>query len=369
MIDPKKFIKAFEKNDISFFTGVPDSLMSSVCDIIDKKKKHLSSVNEGSAVAIGIGYYLATKKIPLIYLQNSGLGNAINPIVSLINKNVFKIPVFFLIGWRGEIKRNKSIKDEPQHIEQGLITEQLLRLFKIKYKILDKNSNFKKMIKNLKTYSIKNSLPVALLVRKGSFLNYHEKNLKKKNNFLYREQILETIIKTLPKKINAVSTTGVLSRELMELNDKNKKINNFYCVGGMGHAVSIANGIALAKKNKKIICFDGDGAALMHYGSQINFSRNQNAIHILINNETHDSVGAQKTAGGKINFYRIAREVGYKKSFICLTTNEIKKALKYALRNKGSFFIEIKSKPGFKKNLMRPREKLTIFRDKFMKSV
>ena len=135
MIDPKKFIKIFEKNGISFFTGVPDSLMSGFCNLMDTKKNHLSSINEGAAVAVGIGYYLATKKLPLIYLQNSGLGNAINPIVSLINKNVFKIPMFFLIGWRGEIKKKKSVKDEPQHIEQGLITEDLLRTLKIRYKI------------------------------------------------------------------------------------------------------------------------------------------------------------------------------------------------------------------------------------------
>ncbi len=369
MIDPKKFIKIFEKNGISFFTGVPDSLMSGFCNLMDTKKNHLSSINEGAAVAVGIGYYLATKKLPLIYLQNSGLGNAINPIVSLINKNVFKIPMFFLIGWRGEIKKKKSVKDEPQHIEQGLITEDLLRTLKIRYKILDKNSDYKKAIKTLKKFSVKNSIPVALLIRKDSFLKSKKNDFKESNYFLSREEILKTIIKALPKNINTVSTTGVLSRELMELNRQKEKINNFYCVGGMGHAVSIANGIAIAKKNKKIVCFDGDGASLMHLGSQINFSQNLNAIHILINNETHDSVGAQKTAGNKINFYRIAKEAGYKKTFYCSRLIEIKKAVKYALNHKGSFFIEIKSKPGFRKGLMRPREKLTIMKDKFMKSL
>ena len=366
MIDPKKFISALEKNNINFFTGVPDSLMSGFCNLIENKKKHLSSVNEGAATATGIGYYLATKKIPLIYFQNSGLGNALNPIVSLSNKNVFRIPIFLLIGWRGEINKNKMIKDEPQHIEQGLITEKLLNILKIKYKILSGNSDYKKIIKELKKYSIKNSVPVALLIRKKSFYQREKKKLKK-NNLLFRKEILSILINILPKNTNTVSTTGVLSRELMELNIKKKRLNNFFCVGGMGHATSIANGIALAKKNKKIICLDGDGAALMHLGSQINLSQNNNVIHILINNEAHDSVGGQKIAGNKIKFYKIAKEIGYQKTFYCSSKAQIVRKLKIALKNKGSFFMEIKSKPGFQKDLMRPREKLTNIKNKFMK--
>ena len=302
MINPKRFIKTLEKNDISFFSGVPDSLMKDFCLCVDNKKNHISSVNEGSAVGLGIGYYLAKKKIPLIYLQNSGLGNAVNPVISLVNKKVFKIPIFFLIGWRGEIKNKKlKKKDEPQHLYQGLITEKLLKNLQIKFKILEPNTNYEKLVKDLKKYSLKNSSPVALLVRKNTFETI-KKNKKEKNKFLKRERILQVILKSTPKKTATVATTGYLSRELMQLNEDLKITNDFYCVGGMGHAISIASGIAFAKKRKKILCLDGDGAALMHLGAQASSAINDNIIHVLINNGVHDSVGGQKIVGTKVKF-------------------------------------------------------------------
>ena len=216
MINPIDFIKTFEQNKINFFTGVPDSLMKNFCNIVEKKKNHISSSNEGAAVGIGIGYNLAKGKVPLVYLQNSGLGNIINPITSLVNKDVYKIPIFFLIGWRGE-KNFKGLKltDEPQHKFQGRVTEKLLNNLQIKFKILNSKSNYKQLIKELTNYAINKSSPVALLVRKNTFLNLKlEKKIK--SNFLNRESIIKIIVNEIPKKTPIISTTGYTSRELLE---------------------------------------------------------------------------------------------------------------------------------------------------------
>ena len=371
MIDSKLFIKTLIKNEIKFFTGVPDSLMKGFCSTIENNKSHLSAANEGSAVGLGIGYYLAEKKLPLIYLQNSGLGNIVNPILSLVNKKVYKIPLFLLIGWRGETKTKliTSKKDEPQHISQGEVTEDLLKILKIKYRVINKKSKYKKIISELKKYALKKSQPVALLVRKNTFSNLKKKEIYKDNNFLKRKEILKIILDNINKKIHSVSTTGVLSRELLEMSKNNKKVNNFYCVGGMGHAISIASGIAATKKKDKVICLDGDGAALMHLGAQAISSKLNNIIHIIINNNSHDSVGAQKTAGDNLRFDKLAKTLGYGKSFNCVNEKQIKKSLKRAIKSKSSCLIEIKSIPGFSKNLSRPNRSMIYYKNNFIKSL
>ena len=293
MINSKEFIKQLKKNNINFFTGVPDSLFSNMCNSLSRfeKNNHELSSNEGSSVGMAIGYYLATQKIPLVYLQNSGLGNIINPLISLADKKVFNIPIFFLIGWRGEIlKKNKQIKDEPQHRSQGLITPDLLKLLNIKFKILSKKSNFKKDIAYLSKYAKKRNRIVALLIRKESF---EKKNFNRKitlKNYLSREKALFEVCKYLPKNIPKISTTGMLSRELNEKNIKNKTNDStFMCIGGMGHAISIAAGLAKFKRKKKILCLDGDGSALMHLGAQASSAKKGNLIHIVFNNFAHDS--------------------------------------------------------------------------------
>jgi phosphonopyruvate decarboxylase len=371
VIDPKKFIKILEKNKISFFTGVPDSLLKEFCLCLEKKKNHLSSINEGAAVSIGVGYHLAKKKIPLVYLQNSGLGNIVNPVVSLVNKNIFQIPIFFLIGWRGEIEQ-KNIKskkkDEPQHIFQGKITRELLKTIGIKYKILDSKSNYKTQIRDLKKYASRNSCPVALLVRKNTFKK--SKNIiLKRDGFLKREEIVNIILRSVSKNTPVISTTGYLSRELMKLNNKLKKTNDFYSVGGMGHAISIATGLAFCKKKRKIICLDGDGAALMHLGAQVSASINDNLIHILINNGVHDSVGGQRIAGSGIKFKNLAKELGYKNSFLCKSEKNIKNRIKSAFKQKGSCFLEILSSAGAKKGLIRPDKPMIYYKKQFIKKL
>ena len=365
MININEFLLTLKKSKIDFFTGVPDSLFSDLCSKLEKKNQHVPATNEGSAIGLAIGYNLSTNKLPLVYLQNSGIGNIVNPISSLVHKKIFNIPLFLIIGWRGEIKKNKQLKDEPQHIHQGQITEKLLKILHIKYKILDDKSNYKKIIKELSKTSLKNSSPVALLIRRNTFKK-EKKNIVENKKKISREEALKVLLSNIRKKPVFVSTTGVLSRELMEINQTFLKKNTFYCVGGMGHAISIANGIAFEKKRRKIYCFDGDGAALMHLGSQVNSAKQKNLVHILINNESHDSVGAQKLASNKIAFVKLAKVLGYKKTFFCKDLKEIKKAIKIASTYKGSVFIEIKCKPGFRKNLSRPKKKMILYKKDFM---
>tara|TARA_B100001248_G_scaffold72302_1_gene51213 strand:- start:4585 stop:5712 length:1128 start_codon:yes stop_codon:yes gene_type:complete len=370
MINSKEFIKQLKKNNINFYTGVPDSLFSDMCNSFAKfeKNNHELSSNEGSSVGMAIGYHLATQKVPLVYLQNSGLGNIINPLISLADKKVFNIPIFFLIGWRGEIlKRNKQIKDEPQHRTQGLITPKLLKILNIKYRILSKKSNFEKDIAYLSKYAKQKKRIVALLIRKESF---EKKNLNRKSifkNYLSREKALSEVCKHLPKKIPKISTTGMLSRELNEINLKNKTNDStFMCVGGMGHAISIATGLAKFKRKKKILCLDGDGAALMHLGAQASSAKIKNLIHVVFNNAAHDSVDGDRPPSENINFYKLANEMGYNKSFIVKTKREIKSKIKFSLKSKKSVFIEIICARGHRKNLTRPEKDTIYYKKKFM---
>ena len=370
MIQSKKFINILKENKLNFFTGVPDSLFAGLCNTFqeDEKKNHILSTNEGSSIGLAIGYHLATGKIPLVYLQNSGLGNLVNPLVSLADKKIFNIPIFFLIGWRGEtLKNKKQIKDEPQHKTQGLITTKLLSLLNIKYKIIDKNSNYKSLIKELNIYAKKNKKVVALLIRKNTFEEKFKKKTFLNKNLLSREQALNVVYKNTPKKIPKISTTGMLSRELYELNKKfDTQKNTFMCVGGMGHAVSIATGLALYKNKTKVLCLDGDGSALMHLGAMANSAKINNLIHIVFNNLAHDSVGGQIPPSENINFFSVTQKMGYHFSYKANNAKQIEEKVKVAFKNKKSTFIEIICKTGNRKNLSRPGQEAIYYKKLFM---
>lgn len=365
MIKSEEFLNCLKKNNINFFTGVPDSLFSDLCHTfqIKEKKRHILATNEGAALGMAIGYFLSTKKIPLVYLQNSGIGNIINPLLSLVDKKIFNIPIFFIIGWRGEIIKKKQIKDEPQHKRQGAITTKLLKFLNVKTQILHANSNFKKIIKNLKLYAEKHNKPVAILIRKNSF-----KKIKldyKKNNHIQctREIALKKIFQYIPKNIPKISTTGMLSRELYEINKKEKCLKNtFMTIGGMGHAVSIASGIGLIKNKKKIICLDGDGSILMHLGSLANSAKIKNLIHIVFNNFAHDSVGGQIPPSENINFTKLAKNIGYYNSYKVKNLKNIKNKIQLALKNKKSTFIEIICSKGHRNDLSRPKKNQYIIK-------
>jgi len=367
MISPKLFLKALKSNKINFITGVPDSMFSSLCLYLEKNinsPNHIVAANEGSSIGIAIGYYLAKKTIPLVYLQNSGLGNVLNPIISLANKQIYKIPMILLIGWRGEIKNNIQIQDEPQHLFQGKITEKVLKLIDINCIKLDSSSNIFEVIRRAKKLAEKKSQPVAILVRKNTFLNKnYSKNILNKK--LTREEFLKELCKNIPNNIPRISTTGMLSRELYEISKK--RSNFFMCVGGMGHAISLATGVATSTtKNKKVICLDGDGAALMHMGSMSSSSKCNNLIHILFNNNSHDSVGGQKTAAQNLKFINIAKAIGYTNVYSISKVNKISDVLKKCLSNKKSSFIEINCRSGHRNNLIRPEDKLVFRKIEFM---
>ena len=370
MIDANEFLDELRKNDLNFFSGVPDSLLKNLCFAIDKRlgSKHLVAANEGSAVGIGLGYYLKTRKIPVIYMQNSGLGNAINPLISLANSKVYRIPLFMIIGWRGE--HSKTLIDEPQHLTQGKETINFLKSLGVKYKIVSSKSNIKKIIKDLKNYSEKSKKAVCMLVKKNSFQNKKVKKTSYSKKLHLREELLRNIIKNLPKKSDIVSTTGILSRELNEiLNSYNKnKINNFMCVGGMGHAISVASGIAFNTK-KKIFCFDGDGALTMQMGSLTTSAIQKNLVHILFNNNGHESVGGQKTSADNVQFYKLAKTLGYKTTRYCKNKIQLTKAISESILSKNSFFIEVLCKQGHRKNISRPDTKMIILKEQFMKNL
>ncbi len=365
MINSKKIFNIL-KNNINFFTGVPDSVLKEFLKFLpNKKKNHLISVNEGTAVSHAIGYYLATKKIALVYMQNSGLGNAINPLISIANEKVYQIPMCILLGWRGSPNK----KDEPQHLAMGKITLDLLKLLKIKYVIINNNNSISK-IKKILDYSKKRKKIICIIIKKDSLSKNKVPKIRKKlnNNNILRLKFIENLLKFTTKKYKIVSTTGYTSRELYYLR-KNKKshIRDFYMVGGMGHASSVALGLSSFLNYKKIICLDGDGSILMHLGSMhtIGVLKNPNFKHIILNNNSHESVGGQGTEAQNIDFMNLSKSVGYKNYFILRKKNEINKILKKFLKSSGPSLLEVKIISGTIKDLMRPKN-LKKQKEKFL---
>jgi phosphonopyruvate decarboxylase len=374
MINPDVFCNSLKKAGYTFVTGVPDSLLKEISkNFINKlKKKHIISTNEGSAIGLAIGHFLGTNNPAVVYLQNSGLGNTINPIASLANPKVYGIPMLLIIGWRGEIRKKIQIKDEPQHKFQGQITEKQLKLMNIPYKIIDsKIKNIYKTIQDLRKKSIQFQCPVALLVRKNTFSKSKYNFIEKKKYNFVREDIIKVILKICQnKKIIIVSTTGMASRELYEL----RKINNdnhfkdFLAVGGMGHANQIATGLSMTTK-KKIICIDGDGSILMHTGAMGISSQMSNFLHIIINNGSHDSVGGQPTLGKKLDLKNITKNFGYKLNYSVSNIKSLSKTLNKCIRSKKSSAVVINCDKGFRSNLGRPERNMIKRKKFFMKLV
>ena len=356
----EKLFKILQKK-IKFFVGVPDSLLSSLSTIIEEKKiNHFISANEGNAVGHGVGYFLAKKKLACVYLQNSGLGNAVNPLISIAHKNVYSIPLLLLIGWRGAPGK----KDEPQHIEKGKITIKLLKLLGIKHYILKKNDNFKKLLKLIE-FSKKNNVPVACLVKKDVLEKKKVKKTKtisKQYSKVSRILFLKKLLEKLNKNHRIISTTGYTSREINHLrqNNKNFKGKDFYMIGGMGHSLSVAHAHSTFSK-KSTICIDGDGSLIMHLGSIITCSKySKNFKYILINNSSHESVGGQPTNSNIVNFHTLSKSIGFNKYLVIAKEQDIQKKIKSFMMFKGKVFLEVKAKIGSVNNLGRPKKFLTI---------
>jgi phosphonopyruvate decarboxylase len=360
MIKVKALINLFKKNNSNFFAGVPDSVLKELSSSLQSKsrKNHVIATSEGSAVSIGIGYYLSTNKLPIIYMQNSGLSNALNPLISIAHEKVYSIPLILVIGWRG----SPRIKDEPQHNTKGKITEQILKLLDIKYTILRSNSDLNKFDKQIKIAK-KNKSIVACLIEQGTL----EKNnvIKKKKDFynLDKELFLKVLLESLTKKTKIISSTGYNSRELMYLRKKSKFKNSkdFYMVGGMGHTSSVALGYSLFSKNKTI-CIDGDGSLLMHLGSikSVGTFANKNFKYILLNNNTHDSVGGQNTYASEIDFKEFSRSIGFKKFYSVKNQYDLKKKIKNFLSQNDLSFLEAKVANSKIKKLPRPTNLIEI---------
>ena len=367
MIFVNNFLKSLKKRKIKFFTGVPDSVLKNFSSYLESlpKKNHLIATNEGSAVSIGIGYYLATKKMACVYMQNSGLSNAINPLISIADKKVYSIPLMLVIGWRGSPK----IKDEPQHMAKGKITRQLLKLLKIKYCILRKDRDLLKINKMVKE-ALKNKSIIALLIERNTLKSNLQKKKNKKNSGLLRSEFISAFLKNIPQKTKIVSTTGYTSRELMQIrNDMQiKSGRDFYMVGGMGHSSSVTLGLANFSK-KKLFCLDGDGSILMHLGSlrTIGHLKNNNLKHVMFNNSSHESVGGQPTHADTIDFKDLVISLGYKKYFVIKNKNHLKTVLKKFIKSSGPSFLEVKIVNGSLKYLQRPKNLVKI-KDNFMKN-
>jgi phosphonopyruvate decarboxylase len=363
MINPSRLIKIFEKNKINSYSGVPDSVLKNFLSelSIKKKQQHYVCVNEGSAVAFAIGNYLGSKKLGLVYLQNSGLGNAINPIISIADKKVYSIPMILLIGWRGA----PGLDDEPQHLRKGSITIPLLKQLQIKYILLKDEKDFSK-INSLITFSKKNKVPVAILVKKNSF----EKKIYKKEkiyNQLPRQYFLKKLLESVKKRDNLISSTGYTSRELYELRRKYniKNGSDFYLVGGMGHTASVALGNSMAKKKSTTICIDGDGSFLMHMGSLATaaYYGKKNFKYILLNNYAHESVGGQKTNSQNIDMKLFSKSLGFKSYQTIKSKKNLENNLSNFLKNKGSIFLEVLINTESMDNLGRPKNLKNVIKN------
>jgi len=365
MIKVETLIKKLEKNNCNFFTGVPDSVLKELSILLEKKNKknHIIATNEGSAISLGIGHYLATKKVPCIYMQNSGLTNALNPLISIAHKKVYSIPLILVIGWRGY----PNSKDEPQHNVKGSITEDLLKFLNINYTILENNKDLIKFEKQIKK-AIKNQSIVACLIKDKKLEESKKKNKQKSFYKLNKEFFLKKLLENLPNNSKIVSSTGYNSREIMFLRDKYKlyKGNDFYMVGGMGHTSSVALGYSLSNK-KKTICIDGDGSFLMHLGSikTIGTFAKRNLKYILLNNNSHDSVGGQITYTDKIDFNKFSKSLGFKKFYLIKSKLKLDKILKKFFKEKSLCFLEVKVANNEIKNLPRPKNLISI-KNKFM---
>lgn len=370
MLSPKIFIESLAAKGIDFFAGVPDSLLKNVCAFISDTlddRHNIIAANEGGAIGLAAGHYLATGHIPCVYMQNSGEGNAINPLASLTDREVYNIPVLLVIGWRGE----PGVHDEPQHVKQGKVTIPLLDAMGIRNEILSQDEeDFRRQLDEAVRYMTETGEAFALIVRKNTFEPYSLQRNEVNEYPLSREEAIRTVASSLGPKDVIVSTTGMISRELFEyraaLNQGHER--DFLTVGSMGHASQIALGIALERTDRKVWCFDGDGAVLMHLGSMaiVADKAPANFVHVVFNNGAHDSVGGQPTVGLKVSLTEIAKAVGYKEAFLATDAEELNAALKRLNDYSGPVLLEVRVHRGNRKDLGRPTTTPVQNRDALM---
>lgn len=367
-------VESFVNNlGAEFFTGVPDSLLKPLCDYlmntIGISKKHIIAANEGNCAALAAGYHMATGNVPVVYMQNSGIGNIINPAASLLHDKVYAIPCIFVVGWRGE----PGTHDEPQHVYQGEVTLKLLEDMNIRTCVISENITEVQMRKIMEDFQIilAEGKSVAFVIQKGA-LTYDGKIRYQNDHTLYREEIIRHIVQVSGED-PIISTTGKASRELFEIREDNGQGHqyDFLTVGSMGHSSSIALGIALNRPNQKIWCIDGDGASLMHMGAMAVIGQNApgNLVHVMINNGAHETVGGMPTAAGDLDFIQIARGCGYPHVVSAANLKELDVALKEAKVRNGLTYIEVKSAIGARQDLGRPTTTAVENKKRFMEQL
>ena len=355
MINPETFYKRLQEYGFTSYFGVPDSLLSNLCAYIDYHStadKHVICANEGNAIGMACGYHLSTRKTAVVYMQNSGLGNAVNPLTSIADSDVYRIPLLLIIGWRGE----PGTTDEPQHIKQGRITAGQLDLLGIPYKTIDSSTDINICLKWAADTLERTSSPTALIVRKNTFSAYQSQKKTTTQATLSREAVLDEIL-TLAGDASIISTTGKTSREVFELRSKRgEKQRDFLTVGGMGHTSSIALGVSLGSPKLKVVCIDGDGSTLMHMGSIpiIGSNTASNLIHVILNNSAHESVGGQPTVAGQMDFKSIAYGCGYKNFSRVSTCDELNSTWNKLNSQEGPSMIEVIITLGSRPDLGRP---------------
>lgn len=373
MVSVEKVYETFLHNGVDFFTGVPDSLLKNICAYITDnapREKHIIAANEGAAVGIASGYYMASGRMPLVYMQNSGLGNTVNPLLSLADEKVYSLPVLLMIGWRGE----PGTKDEPQHKKQGEVTLGLLDAMKIPYVILDANEDEAlAQIHNVIASAKEKSIPHAIIIRKDTFGKYKLQHEAKNEYPLSREEALKLVVDNLDNTDIVVSTTGKLSRELFEYRELKGQGHekDFLTVGSMGHSSSIALGIAIEKPERNIYCLDGDGAFIMHMGtiSNVGSLSLKNYRHIIFNNGAHESVGGQPTLGFNLDIPSIAQACGYKYAITVSEKEEILQAINHLKNADAPALVEIRVRIASRDNLGRPTTTPIENKESFMNFV
>lgn len=354
-----------------FYTGVPDSQLKALCNYLMHtygidQEHHIIAANEGNATALAAGYHLATGKTPVVYMQNSGEGNIVNPVASLLHDEVYAIPMIFVVGWRGE----PGLHDEPQHIYQGKVTVKLLDDMDIKSFIIGKYTTEEELVATMADFctELERGKNVAFVIRKGA-ITYDEKVEYRNDNQMIREDIIRHVV-DVSADDPIVSTTGKASRELFEIREANEQSHqyDFLTVGSMGHTSSIALGIAINKPNAKVWCIDGDGSVLMHMGAMavMGSSKPKNVIHVVINNGAHETVGGMPTVAGTMDLVGVAKACGYPNAVSVESFEALDAALENAKQADELSLIEVKCSIGAREDLGRPTTTAKENKETFM---
>ncbi len=373
MIDPARTVDHLGALGVDLFTGVPDSLLKSFCSYIMAtlpREQHVIAANEGNAVAIALGHYLRTGRPALVYLQNSGFGNTVNPLLSLADPEVYGVPMVLLVGWRGQA----GVKDEPQHVKQGRVMEALLGALELPWTVLPHEDDAaEQCLKEAVETAQARSCPYVVLVEKGTFAEVEVADdgpPAAAATLPSREEALEALVDAIGDDTINVSTTGMLSRELFEHRERTggSGERDFLTVGGMGHASSIALGVALQEPDREVWCLDGDGALLMHLGSLAVIADHgpANYLHVVFNNGVHDSVGGQPTSVDVVDIPAVAQAAGYRWAAATSDLASLADHVAAMREHKGPALLELKVRPGNRPDIGRPTRTPAQSKQRFM---